>query len=221
MIITETSYRYGFHTNLKQETQQIFEELSSVRVFDKNQPIYFQGDSAEYFYYIQKGQVKIFMNSADGNEITLNVAGKGNIIGEAAFFDGLPRVSSAKAITKAELTAVSRDMLISLFTAHPDLAMEILSLQAKTVRMLSTQIDSMTFLQADVRIAQLLCQSCEYVNGEYIVKLSHEEIGNIVGVTRVTVSKTLGGFAKSGLIDTKYRAIIIKNLRSLKGFAFA
>lgn len=211
----EASHRYGHHTSLKPETRQIFEQLPSVRAFEKNCPIYFQGDGAQSFYYIKKGQIKVFMNSADGMEITLNVAGKGNIIGEAAFFDGLPRVSSAKAITKAEIVTINREMLLQLFTRHPDLAMEILSLQAKTIRMLSTQIDNMTFLQADVRIAKLLCESSEIIGGEYTVKLTHEEIGNIVGVTRVTVSKTLARFAKEGAISTKYRAIVIKDMEKL------
>lgn len=215
------NHRYGSHTNLQPQTQKIFDNIGTAKQYQKNEPIYFQGDSAQYFYYIKRGQAKVFMNSSDGMEVTLNVTGKGNVIGEAAFFDEMPRVSSAKALSKAEIQAVDRKMLISLFAKHPQLAMEFLTLQAKTIRVLSTQIDNMAFLQADVRIAQLLLQSFDELNGEKIVSFTHEEIGNIVGVTRVTVSKTLAEFTKKGLVYTKYRKIVIKNADALANLIYS
>ena len=101
---------------------------------------------------------------------------------------------------------------IRYIAQHPTLAFELLEILANRIRLLSSQLDSMTFMQADARIAGLLLES-EH-NG--IVAITHEEIANTVGVSRVTVSKTLSRFAKSGYISTEYRRILIKSREGLE-----
>ena len=78
---------------------------------------------------------------------------------------------------------------------------------------LSAQIDAMTFLNADGRIARLLLSSLNE-NGE--VNLTHEEIAGIAAVTRVTVSKILRKFRTDGLIRTAYRRIIVLDSERLR-----
>jgi CRP-like cAMP-binding protein len=70
----------------------------------------------------------------------------------------------------------------------------------------------MTFMQADARIAQLLLEN--ETNGK--VNLTHEEIATAVGASRVTVSKALGRFADSGMIETCYGSVVIKSREKIK-----
>lgn len=193
------------------EIQGILQKASAPREYAKGQIIYRQGDFAQCFYYLNKGKVSVFMTSADGLEKTLNTASKGEILGEAAFFDKMPRVSSAKAVEKSEIVSIDRNKLIKLIGDYPNLAMELLKIQAKRIRLLSSQIDSMAFLQADARIAQILLQYKSTRKGKTVVHLTHEEIGSMVGVSRVTVSKILNVFAKKQMIRTNYREIEIIN----------
>ncbi len=65
-------------------------------------------------------------------------------------------MSSARAQIQSEIIAVDRPHLMQYFSEKPALAMDLLEYLARTVRMLSAQVDHMTFLQADQRIAQLL-----------------------------------------------------------------
>lgn len=190
----------------------LMEKISTIRTFSKGEIIYHQGDIATTFCYLKKGKVKVFMTSFDGMEKTLSTAQHGELLGEGAFFDKKPRVSSAKAITNAELVMIDEKLLMELFGKYPRLAFELLEILANRIRLLSTQLDSMTFMQADARIAQLLVQSQSNLK----VNLTHEEIANAVGVSRVTVSKTLSKFAKSGIIATEYRKILIKNSEKLE-----
>lgn len=95
----------------------------------------------------------MFLSSENGGEKTLTIQGPGSLLGEAAFFDGLPRVSSARALVRSEILPVRREQLTSYFREDPNLAMEMLRYLARTVRMLSDQVDNITFLQADRRIA--------------------------------------------------------------------
>lgn len=194
-------------TETKKDMQQIFELLGTVRNFAKGEIIYRQGDLATTFCYLKKGRVSVFMTSIDGMEKTLNTASKGELLGEGAFFDKKPRVSSARAVTNCEVVMIDEQTLTNLFAKHPKLAFELLEILSNRIRLLSSQLDSMTFLQADARIARLLLQS----EKDGRVSLTHEEIASAVGVSRVTVSKTLGKFSANGDISTAYRKIIIKN----------
>lgn len=204
------------YANLPSELRGLFETIAPARIYTKGQMIYYQGESAECFYYLKRGQVKIFFSSQGGMEKTLTIMTGGGILGEAAFFDGMPRVSSAKAMQKSELIAINRQTLLNRFRSEPGLAMSLLKLQAQSIRMLSSQVSSITFLQADCRIAALLLQAKDNTD---TVHLTHEEIGSLVGVSRVTVSKILNSFVKKGFVKTCYGSINILNTGALSVIA--
>ena len=107
---------------------------------------------------------------------------------------------------------IDKKRLTDIIAQHPTLAFELLEILANRIRLLSSQLDSMTFMQADARIAGLLLES----EHDGSVAITHEEIANTVGVSRVTVSKTLSRFAKAGCISTEYRRILIKSRELLK-----
>lgn len=200
------NYNYK-NSEVHRDMQVILEKSGIVRSFPKGTIIYRQGDMAEYFCYLKKGRVKVFMNSADGMEKILNTATHGEILGEGAFFDKKPRVSSARAVVASELIMIDEESLMELIKKYPRIAFELLEILSNRIRLLSAQIDAMTFMQADARIAQLLIES--EAGGE--IKLTHEEMAAVVGVSRVTVSKILGKFVKSGIVSTEYGRVIIKN----------
>lgn len=184
-------------------------------LYGKHMAVYDQGDEAERFYYLKKGSVRIFLSSEHGNERTLTVVHSGDLFGEAAFFDGLPRVSSAQTLEKSEIVAVDRPMLQALLAEDTTFALQLLEYLARRVRMLSAQVDSMTFLQADCRLAELLLQLCDE-QGE--VGATHEHLADLAGVSRITVSKILSRFAKDGWIATGYRKILLTDRKKLQRF---
>ena len=198
-------------SQLKSETQQIFEKFGRTRNFSKDEIIYRQGDIATTFCYLKKGKIKVYMTSIDGMEKTLNTASQGEILGEGAFFDKKPRVSSAKALTDCEVLMIDEKILTELFSKHSHLAFELLEILANRIRLLSSQLDSITFMQADARIVKFLLEN----EKDLRVSLSHEEIANAVGVSRVTVSKILSRFVQKGYLATEYRQIIIKDKKAL------
>ena len=89
---------------------RIFEETQPIKLYAKNQMIYLQEETAIRFYYLKKGRVKIFLSSPDGLEKTLAVLQPGSLFGEASFFDGKPRVSSAKTLEKSEILSINRPL---------------------------------------------------------------------------------------------------------------
>lgn len=178
--------------------------------------IYLQGQPPDYFYYVVRGTVRSLIYSGTGDEKVLAVYHDGNIFGEASFFHESPRMSSAFTATDCDIIAIDRATVTQRFSKHPELALSMLKYLAGTVRMLSSQVDSMTFLQADKRIAQWLLTT---VGNDGAVHCSHEEISAIIGASRVTVSRVLSGFSKKGWVETKYKKTVIKNREALIDFA--
>lgn len=204
---------------LPKESAELFDNIGTEKYYRKNTPLYFQGEQADCFYYLKKGSVKIFFNSIDGMQKTISIVGNGSILGEAAFFDQMPRISSAQAISDSIIISITRKQLENAFANTPELAMHLLKVQAQSIRMLSAQMSGMVFSKADCRIANQLLQSQTLLNGDAIVNLTHEEIGNLIGASRVTVSKILNSFADKGYIKTAYRYIILTNLQALEEIA--
>ena len=108
---------------------------------EPGQLIYLQDTRAECFYYIVSGTVKCYISSPEGEERILTLPHAGELIGEAAFFDRQPRVSSAVAVTPCQLVEVDRQRLTEVFARHPDLAISMLENLARRVRLLSEHVD--------------------------------------------------------------------------------
>lgn len=192
-------------------------EGKTPKKYAPGQLVYLQGTEADRFYYLVRGKVKSYISSAAGEERSLTVHHDGDILGEASFFDQCPRVSSAVAVADSEIVSVDRDQLDGIFKAHPELAQPMLRYLARTVRLLSTHVDDMSFLSADQRIARhLLAQ----LPKDGPLRCTHEEIGNAVGVSRVTVSRVLGRFGRQGLLSTGYHSIVLLDRERLDRFAY-
>lgn len=199
------------------DSWKILETLAPTLVYQKGSAVYWQGDTADRLYYLKKGRVKIYMTSENGGEKTLRIQSDGGVFGEAAFFDRLPRVSSAKVLEKSEIVAVSREILSAHIQKHPEFAFSLMQALSERVRLLTAQVDSMAFLQADQRIARFLLETAE--NSRSCIRCTDEELGTRVGASRVTVNRVLRKFARSGWIETRYREIRVLRLDALADFS--
>lgn len=204
---------------LSTKSEKLFDNLGAEKTLEKNTTLYRQGEQADCFYYLKSGSIKTFFNSIDGMQKTISIVGNGSILGEAAFFDQMPRIASAQTITRCTVIKITSDKLKKAFSESPELAFLLLKIQAQSIRMLSSQVSGMVFSKADCRIANQLLQSYTPYNGQLIVNLTHEEIGNLVGTSRVTVSKILNKFAEDKIIKTAYRYIVLTDIEKLEKLA--
>ena len=180
-----------------------------------HQMIYFQDSRAESFYYLKSGRVKTFISSEDGTEKALTVYQAGNLFGEAAFFDEMPRVSSAVTLTHCEIVRINRQMAQEELARSPELALALLKYLARTVRLLSEHVDDMAFLQTDQRIARFLLSISPASDGR--IACTQEEIASTVSANRVTVSRILSRFQAQGWLVTGYGFVRILDREALEG----
>lgn len=199
--------------NLPQEFPVWAETLSSLEHYKKNEQIYLEKEPAHHFYYLKSGRVQIYVTSQNGSEKTLAIYQKHAIFGEAAFFDGSPRMSSARAISSSQIIPIGRRDILTYFQEHPIQALSMIESLAKTVRNLSTQIHEISFLPANNRIARFLL--AESRSGQNEIRYTHDEIASLVGCSRITVSRTLADFRTQGLIKTHYGHILVTDAEGL------
>ena len=174
--------------------------------------IYLQNTEATCFYYLKSGRVKSFMQSEDGEERILHVYGPGSLFGEASFFDELPRVSSAMALTDCQIVAIDRELVTQEIAKNPELALAMMKYLARTVRLLSGQVDQMAFRPARWRVGRFLL-SLSPDGGT--AQCTQEDIAAAVSVSRVTVSRILNAFAREGLVEVGYGTVQVLNPKAL------
>lgn len=183
------------------------------RRYRAGQMIYLQGTEPVCFYFLVSGMVRSFISSPDGEERVLAVFRSGDLMGEASFFDKSPRVTSAMAVEDSLIVPIDRQQLTATFEHHPELALPMLQYLARTVRMLSAHVDNAS-LPAEQRVARYLLTQFSHAGSS--LSCTHEQIGQAVGVSRVTVSRILGGLAKQGVVRTGYGTLDLLDIQALK-----
>jgi CRP/FNR family transcriptional regulator len=180
--------------------------------YRRGQIIYLQGQEPEYLYCLSSGSVRTGILSDQGEEKILTIYQPGSIFGEASFFDGLPRVSTATAQQDCQIVRLSHDTVDGLFRQSPALASAMITYLARTVRLLSGHVDTMSFQAADKRLANLLLN---HPSAQGDIHVTHEELASALGVSRVTVSRILGTFSRKGYVETGYGFLRIRDPQGL------
>ncbi len=188
-------------------------EGQALKLYQPGQLIYLQGAEPECFYYLAQGRVKSFLQSEDGDERVLNLYEAGSLFGEASFFDGQPRVSSAVALTPCRLAVIDRGTVLRAVSQDPELALALMQYLARTVRLLSAQVDQMAFRPARWRVARYLLSLAPRGGA---VRCTQEDIAAAVSVSRVTVSRILNDFARRGFLHLRYRTLNVSDPDALE-----
>lgn len=194
----------------------VLTEGRNPRNYRTGQLIYLQGAPPDQFYYLISGSVRSFISTQSGEERVLTIHRAGDLMGEASFFDGCPRVTSAMALEDCLILPVNRQQLDQVFQRHPELALPMLQYLAKTVRMLSGHVD-IASLPAPQRVARFLLSQPQ--DEKCLIYCTHESLGQAVGLSRVTISRVLGQFAQQGLVRLGYRVVVILNRTALEEVA--
>lgn len=185
----------------------IFLESNPPRRYLSGQIIYLQGTEARCFFYLARGAVRSFISSPEGEERVLTVHRAGDLMGEASFFDQCPRVSSGMAVEESLVAAIDQARLDEVLRREPGLALPMLRYLARTVHLLSDHLDSAA-LPAPRRVARYLLSLPGAIEGQPL-RCTHEEIGQATGLSRVTVSRVLGAWAKAGRVRCGYGVVTV------------
>ena len=179
----------------------------------KSDIILMEDEVGDTFFIILEGSVKVTRDSEDGREVILAVLSSGNFFGEISLLDGKTRSANAIALEKTSLMILKRNDFLQLLNEIPQISISLLSELAKRIRKTDEQVENLAFSDAEKRIGISILSISEQLgvikNG--LVKIPklpfHQDIANMAGTSRETVSRMLK------LLETK--KLITRNSNEL------
>lgn len=192
------------------------------RTFARGMVLFHKGSPGQRLYLLRSGQVRIFVLSRDGQEITINLHGPGECFGELAVLDGGPRSAGAVAQERAVAYTLEREDFLALVEAHPALARRALELITQRLRHLTEHVESLSFLDITGRVAACLLDLAEH-HGQPVEDgialqphLTQAELASYAGATRESVNKALGILRDEGLIRQEGQTPTILDVAGLR-----
>jgi len=177
--------------------------------FRRGDVLFRYGEPAERLFLIESGKIKVTIPSPAGAELFIGILGRGEIFGELSIIDRGPRAMSARAMEDTEVVALGGDVFWTLLEDHPAFARRLLELVARRLRRADERSQDLVFFDAPTRLARKLLELAE-AHGEAVgnqgeirisVKVTQEELAQMIGVTRGSVNRLLGTFVDQGWIS--------------------
>jgi CRP-like cAMP-binding protein len=187
--------------------------------------VFRKGDAGDCIMAVVRGLVKICAYSVDGRELVLNMIGESILFGEIALLDGQPRTADAVAIEDTELLTLERNRLVPFLTANPLIQSRLIAALCHRVRQTSERLEDALLRDAPSRVARGLLRLAgtfgkpEADGIRLDIRLSQQQIGNLIGISRESINKYLGDWSRAGHLTTKGGFIKIKDRDALERIA--
>ena len=185
-----------------------------------NQVILLENDWCGAVYFILDGWVKIRMCNMDGKEVTLNIVGKGELFGEMAALDEVPRSTDVITLTPTMIGSMPSQDFVKLLHTEPLAGMRLAQLMARRLRQVNRRL-RLRESDSQSRVADTLLfladgQGTKGQTGTQIPNLPHRELSSLSGLARETVTRVLTKLEKKGLIKRNSDVICIPDVSALE-----
>ena len=199
-------------------TDQQVEALGSVtltRLFPRDSVIILAEEEGDTLFLVKRGRVKVNILSEEGREVILSLLGTGSVFGELSLLDGKPLSANVIAVEDTELIMLRRPDFLKLIHQTPQIATALLAELASRLRKTDRQIEGLALLDVTSRISDTLLQLAgeQGVENDAGVILkrrpTHQELANMSGTTRETVSRVLKRLEYQGYIACRGRELTI------------
>jgi CRP-like cAMP-binding protein len=212
---------------LRSLSESDLEELAARArrsTYSADELIFRKGDSGNSMMVVVTGRVKIVSVSGSGTEVILSVIDRGEVFGEISLLDGEPRSADAVATKTAEILSLDRRDFLPVLYRNREALERLMKLLCGRIRQVSTFVENVVFLDAETRLLQRLrALAAQYGRPEPDgsgLRIQHgfsqQELGDSVGLTRVSINRHLARWRERGLIRTGRGYIVISDLKGLE-----
>jgi CRP-like cAMP-binding protein len=177
--------------------QQVAELCTTVNLSD-GQSLFVKGDPGDALFGIRRGQIVVTTTTRGGRQLTLNILGPGDILGEIALLDGRPRSADATASGPAELFMIRRADFQNLLRRRSEIAMRLIEILCDRLRWSSDRVEEASLLAFPVRLARRLLKLADDFGDEIII--TQEELSILTGAGRETVNRQLQKWQQGGIV---------------------
>lgn len=206
--------------NMHGEHLETISESKNCTVFKKGQIIFHEGANPYGVYCIKQGKIKLSIVGDEGREQIVRLAGDGDLLGYRSMLVGERYNATAVALEDSKVCYISRDVFLPAVKQDANLSFEMLKLLSKQLKEAEVKLTHLAQKSVRERLAETLLFLKETYGYEadstYLnVRLSREEIANLVGTATETVIRLLSDFNKEGLVLLEGKRIMMANTKKL------
>ncbi|KPK25228.1 MAG: hypothetical protein AMK69_14825 [Nitrospira bacterium SG8_3] len=192
----------------------------------KGQFIFREGDAADWFHIVKHGNVKCVKSSPEGREVTLKVLMPGDLFCcEASAFAGEGHPGCAQSMGEGTVIKIHRKVMLDVIQRNPEAAVNIINYLSLRLREAQDNAKAFALDRAEQRVAAILVNltqrsGIQEVNGIRIgVRLTHQDLADMAGLTKETTSRILSRFKKEHFISGTGNKLVIQDLPRLQHMA--
>ena len=211
--------------NLPPKVVQAIEGIKYTTSYPEAAVLFVEGQAPRGFFIICTGRVKLYISGSDGKTLILRVAEAGEVLGLSAAVSAQPYALTAETLDPSQVTFVRRDDLSRLMHEHPELALRVAEHLAERYSNTCHEIRSLMLTHSAAgKLATLILEwLARNSNSRQPVSLkltlTHEEIAQIIGTSRETVTRVFAEFRKKQWIHTRGSTLVIRNRAALQTLA--
>ena len=197
---------------LSQDELTLLSRVVARKSYARGSLILAAGDPTDSLYILISGRIKVFMSDLDGKEVILSILGPNEYFGEMGLIDDNPRSANVVALEPCELICISKPDFKRCLADNFDMAMAVMRGLVKRLREADKQIGSLALMDVFGRVARLLLEMAEVINGEKVVAktLSKQDIARMIGASREMVSRVMKHLHEGGYIELRGDTIVIR-----------
>ena len=191
------------------------ESASDSKNYKKGVTIERQGDVATHLYLIKSGLVRLRLNEADGSRFNLSIFGAGSTFGETAMFLELPVQFDAYCETDVHLIQIAKDAMASLTEKTPSFSRALNKVANARVHTMLNYIGASLSTPLETRVAKFVASMARETADKKTIHCRQSDLAHALGVSRVSMGKSLKALEKKGLIKLGYGQITVPSIKQL------
>lgn len=172
------------------------------------QLIYEPGATGEALFVLKAGRVRLYRITPDGRKLVLMTIGPGTVFGDMSVLGQSMVGSFAEAVESSVLCVMSRVDIESVILEHPRVALRMIQLLSRRLEDAERRLEQLAFAPVPARLARLLLE----LEHEGVVQgYSHQDLAEMIGASRETVSRALVEFKAAGWVEIDRRRVLLRD----------
>jgi CRP/FNR family transcriptional regulator len=213
--------------NLPPAVVEAVEQAVLTTIYPTGAVLFCEAQAPRGVFIVRRGLLKLSVCGSDGRTLILRMVGPGDLIGAASVISGRGYEATAEIQEPSEVSFLRKSDLLRLMHLHGEIALWVTQLLSQDYTSTCREIRDLVLSDsATEKLARLLVGWLEHSSGSqqcgYVkMALTHEEIGQMIGTSRETVSRLFAGFKKQHLIQQNGATLLIPNRFALESLITA
>jgi CRP/FNR family cyclic AMP-dependent transcriptional regulator len=213
MVSTAVLKAVPLFTSFPEDQLRMLTSVVTRKSLPRSSTVMASGDPTDSLYIVLSGRLKVMMSDAEGKEVILSILGPGEFFGEMGLIDDSPRSASVVSIEPCELLCIAKRDFKKCLAENFDMAQAVMRGLVRRLRDADRKIGSLALLDVYGRVARLLLDMAETVDGEKIVtkRLPKQDIAKMIGASREMVSRVMKDLQMGGYIEVRGSNIVLRD----------